>query len=99
MYGLTYETVLTTPPAGNVWYILAHQYIAAKLNGLAGADASPDLTAALNLLTAYTPAQAKALKGATGNTIKAEFVRLAGLLDAYNNGFTGPGHCSSDRAG
>ena len=96
LHGLSYKTVLDTAPAGNVWYILAHQYIAAKLNELAGADASSDLTAALNLLSMYTPAQAKALKGATGNATKAEFVRLAGLLDAYNNGLTGPGHCSSD---
>ena len=98
LHGLTYNTVLNTAPAGNVWYILAHQYIAAKLNGLAGADASPDLAAALALLTNYTPAQAKALKGETGSATKAEFVRLAGLLDAYNNGLTGPGHCSSDPA-
>ena len=31
---------MRTPPVGDAWFILAHQYIAAYLNGLNGADLS-----------------------------------------------------------
>ena len=38
--GKTYYQVLWTAPQGNAYYILAHAFIAAKLNGLNGADTS-----------------------------------------------------------
>jgi hypothetical protein len=88
--GQSYYEVLWTVPKGNPYYILAHQYIAAKLNGLAGADTSAvtqDLAAAESFFNMYKPSDT--LSKAKQNEIKA----LAGRLDAYNNGVTGPGHC------
>jgi hypothetical protein len=91
--GQTYYQVLRTPPAGNVYYNLAHQYIAAKLNGLNGADLSAAKAAfdeATTLFNTYTPAQAATLKGKA----KTGWTNLATVLDNYNNGLIGPGHCS-----
>lgn len=92
--GKTYHQVLWTPPAGgNAYYILAHAYIAAKLNKLNGADftdAQAAFDAATTVFDTYTPAQIGALRGAARNPI----VALAQTLDDYNNGLIGPGHCS-----
>ena len=49
--------------------------------------------AAKALFKTYTPAQVAAMKGKTGNELRAEFIRLAQILDDYNNGLIGPGHC------
>lgn len=94
--GQTYYQVLWTPPAGNVYYNLAHQYIAAELNGLNGADQTAvqvELAAAKTLLETYTPAQAATLKGKA----KTEWTNLASTLDSYNNGDIGPGHCDEQQ--
>jgi len=96
--GQTYYQVLWTPPSGgNAYYILAHQYIAARLNSLNGADFSAAQAAfdqATGLFNVYTPAQIAALKGKAGNELRALFISLAETLDDYNNGYIGPGHCS-----
>lgn len=86
--GQTWYNVLWTAPAGNPYY---NQYMAAYLNGLNGASTPAEASAALAeaqaFLRAYGPDTqwSKAQKG----TIN----RLAGLLDGYNNGLIGPGHC------
>ncbi len=91
----SYYEVLWTPPAGgNSYYILAHQYIAAELNILAGASGdavSAEMTAAKALLETYTPAQVLAMKG--NDEVKKSFTSLAGKLGEYNDGEIGPGHC------
>jgi hypothetical protein len=96
--GKTYYQVLWTPPAGNVYYVLAHQYIAAQLNILNGADVPVGVQTAFDSATAlfetYTPAQVAAAKGPTGNTLRSMFTSAAMILDDYNNGLTGPGHCT-----
>jgi hypothetical protein len=96
--GATYHEVLWTPPKGNVYFVLAHQYIAATLNGLDGASAPSSVADALAdaqaLFATYTPAEVLALKGPAGNAVRAEFTSLASTLDDYNNGIIGPGHCS-----
>lgn len=93
--GLSYYQVLGTKPQGNAYWNLAHQYIAAKLNGLNGASMS-DVQAAFDdataLLEAYTPAQVAAL--GKNSPVRKQFIALAGTLDTYNNGGIGPGHCS-----
>jgi len=92
--GKTYLEVLGTSPKGNPYYILAHQYIAAELNFLAGAyDGAVDdeFAEAKILLQAYTPAQVAAM--ANNNAVKKAFTTLGGILDKYNNGIIGPGHC------
>lgn len=92
----TYYQVITTPPSGgNAYYILAHQYIAAQLNILAGASAPKEVTDALyqakKLFNKYTPtAVAKLSKSHADRKL---FISLAETLDKYNNGVIGPGHC------
>ncbi len=89
--GKTYYRVLWTPPQGNAYYILAHAFIAAKLNGLNGANTSV-ITGALawseTFFNTYTPSStlSKSLRGLA--------LTYATQLDMYNNGYIGPGHCS-----
>jgi len=89
--------VFHTAPKGNAYYNLAHQYMAAKLNVLAGADpsaVSSALASAEALFGAYTPGDIAPLKG--NDSLRKQFVDLASTLDDYNNGLTGPGHCGGD---
>jgi hypothetical protein len=91
--GKSYYNVLWTAPQGNAYYILAHAYIAAQLNQLNGADFSAAQSAfnqATVLFQVYTPAQVAAMRGSARNT----WINLATILDNYNNGLIGPGHCS-----
>jgi hypothetical protein len=93
--GQTQYQVLWTAPSGNAYYVLAHQYIAAARNAANGAtftDAQAAFDAATALFQTYTPAQVKAMKN--NNAVKQQFITLAFLLDQYNNGITGPGHCT-----
>ncbi len=95
--GQTYYQVLQTSPAGgNAYYILAHQYIAAQLNQLAGAPIPADVLDAFNkatkLFQTYTPADLNK-KGGSASKMRAVFIGYAGLLGSYNEGLVGPGHC------
>lgn len=88
--GLSWHTVFWTAPRGNAYIILAHQYMAAVLNQLNGAD-----TSAID----QTLADAQALfAGITGSSFARNSNKtakqLAETLDNYNNGLIGPGHCS-----
>jgi hypothetical protein len=92
--GKTWYQVFWTPPAGNPYYNLAHQYMAAKLNILNGASSTPAVDAAIAGAEAFfavkTPSSP--LNNATKNQIRA----WASTLDQYNNGLIGPGHCSEN---
>lgn len=94
--GKTWYQTLWQPPQGNAYYILAHAYIATTLNALNGASAPPEVVQAwqeaTTLFGVWTPAKVAALKG--GHATRKRFLELAGLLDMYNNGLLGPGHCS-----
>lgn len=96
--GQTWYEVLWTPARGNAYYILARAYIAASMNFLNGASAPVEVLDAWNeatdLFETYTPAEIGALKG--NRPPRPRFLELAGLLDMYNNGDLGPGHCSED---
>jgi hypothetical protein len=86
--------VFHTAPAGNAYYNLAHQFMAAVLNGLAGADLTDviaELSAADGLFAAWTPDDIGALKGS--DALRQQFISLAGALADFNEGSTGPGHC------
>lgn len=91
----TYLQVLKTAPRGNAYFILAKQYVAAKLNVLNGASAPDEVKDALAkskaLFEKYTPAQVAAMRGS--DPVRKKFIRYAYTLDQYNNGKTGPGHC------
>jgi hypothetical protein len=91
--GKTWYQVFWTPPAGNAFYNLAHQYMAAKLNVLNGTGSTTAVDSALS--------QAEALFGSLGSgstsltaAQRRAAINLAATLDAYNTGVTGPGHCT-----
>lgn len=92
MSGMTWYKVFWTVPAGNPYYILAHQYMAAKLNLANGAATTSDVTAAISwaesFFKTYTPTST--LSKTVANNAK----KYASILDSYNNGLIGPGHCS-----
>ncbi len=92
-----YQVLWTNPKGGNAYYILAHQYIAACLNYLSGATVPNNVATAMHeardLFVTYTPAQIGALGG--DDPLRAQFIRLAAVLDAFNSGIIGPGHCNN----
>lgn len=90
--GASYYDVLWAAPKGNVYYILAHAYIAAYLNQLNGADTSAvsdELAEAKAIFESYSPADLDGVRG----KLRVEITSLASTLDDYNNGLIGPGHC------
>ncbi|WP_210465430.1 hypothetical protein [Rufibacter roseolus] len=96
--GMTYLQLFNTPPkGGNAYIILAHQYMAAKLNRMQ-ASSTPQVDAAFAAATAYFSAKSG---GSYRNTIsspyntatRSQLIQWAGILGAYNEGKIGPGHC------
>ena len=88
------EVFETNSGKGGKYYILGHQYIAAQLNLLNNANPTDVVDAfneATTFLNDHTPAEVK------GNrSLEADCVRLGGILDDFNNGRIGPGHCDDD---
>ena len=97
--GQTWFQIFWTAPKGNVYYNLAHQYMAAKLNILDGVDASATIDGyiaeAETLFGTYTIAQIGAMKA--NNPVRQRFVELAGYLGAFNEGSAGVDHCTEDQ--
>jgi hypothetical protein len=93
--GTSYYGVLQLPTKGNAYYVLAHQFIAAKLNILKGAAAPAgfNMLAVETFFQTYTPAQIAAMKGTAA--ARTEALAWASTLDAYNNGLLNVGHCGS----
>jgi hypothetical protein len=79
--GKTYLQILQTPVKGSAYIQLAHQYIAAYLNIQAGASTTPAVDAAMATALTYFTSGTGDISG------------LVTILDEYNNGVTGPGHC------
>lgn len=92
-----YEVLWTSPQGGNAYYILAHAWIAANLNIANGAslpgEVEDALTAGTGYFEAYTPADMAGFKGKNKN-LRQDVLDAAVVLDEYNNGILGPGHCS-----
>jgi len=92
------EVLWTSPKKGDAWFILAHQYIAAYLNTLAGADdtdVSDEMDDAWDILMDHDPdGDLKAGKNADPD--RAVALDLAGTLGAFNEGEIGPGHCGDE---
>jgi hypothetical protein len=84
--GQTWLSILQTPVKGNKWLILAHQWVAAKLNVANGADAT---AVAATLIEAETILNTCTLSDQDARRA----TQLASILDQYNNGIIGPGHC------
>jgi hypothetical protein len=90
--GKTYYQVLWTPPEGNAYYILANAYIAAKLNILNGATSTPEVDAAIAWAEDFFDGRLPWMPML--KKTRNEAISYAYLLDQYNNGYIGPGHCS-----
>jgi hypothetical protein len=90
--GKTWYQVFWTAPQGNPYYQLAHQFMAAELNKLNGAGSTPAVDAALawanTWFTGHSPSST------ITKMDKQLILQYASLLDSYNNGLVGPGHCS-----
>ena len=95
--GASWYQVFWTAPAGNQYYNLAHQYMAARLNVLDGASVPASVAAAIasatTLFQTYTPAQIGAMD--SKNAVRKQFVELAGILGSYNEGRIGPATATS----
>jgi hypothetical protein len=93
-----YQVLWTEPKGGNAYYILAHAYIAARLNMLNGASVPDDVQNAFDaasvLFGSNSPNSVGHNKGKGSSDLRATFLGYAVILDEYNNGDTGPGHCS-----
>jgi hypothetical protein len=85
--GASWLDILHTEPEGDAWLILAHQAIAAQLNVASGASTTEDVEGAL------TKAEELLSACATSDADEAAALEIAAMLDAYNNGEIGPGHC------
>ncbi len=87
-----YEVFWTAPKGGNVYYQLAHQYMAAELNVLNGASTTSEVTAALSgaetWLNKITDPSV-VIKAKDAPNVK----NWASVLAKYNEGLIGPGHC------
>jgi hypothetical protein len=90
--GQTCYGILWTGVKGNAYYNLAKAYITAKLNKLNGAastlNVNSTLTWAENFFNHYGPS------ANLSTSLRANALNYASLLDQYNNGLIGPGHCS-----
>lgn len=83
--------ILGQPAQGNGLLILAHQLIAAELNVAAGADPSAIAAA---LAAAHALIGGLVIPPIGGGTLPANATSgVAQILDDYNNGIIGPGHC------
>jgi hypothetical protein len=90
--GQTWLEVLWTPPrGGDAYYILAHQYIAAVLNVANGATAPDSVQEAIDAATAYF--------NGTSSPDHGQVVAWAETLAQFNEGYLGPGHCTSSSGG
>lgn len=83
--GESWYKVFWNSTSGNVYYILAHQFMAAKLNVFSGANTSKEVDDAIkeceNLFAQYSPNQIKY----AGSNLKNKFTYLASLLEKFNN--------------
>jgi hypothetical protein len=86
-----YQAINTSSAGGNAYYILAHQYIAARLNLLDGDASTAAVNSALASATAffntYTPTSV------LSSSVRAAAIGWAETLADYNEGDIGPGHC------
>ena len=91
--GQTWLAVLETEPKqGNAYYILAHQYIAAAMNAKSASVPTAVATAIADATTYFGKASPNDWS-ANGAYSKDQLAGWADLLDSYNNGKVGPGHC------
>lgn len=89
--GQGFLDALHTPPQGSPYYILLHQYIAAKLNVLSGLGWTH---AGESEAWGQIQDANAILSDCTVSVDEFEYaMELSESLDAFNNGVWGPGHC------
>ena len=86
--GQTIINLFNTPPKGSQYIILAHQYITALLNIQGGSSVPPAVQTAIDTAAAYF-----AGGGAGAGDPNVNISGVSTILDNYNTGLTGPGHC------
>jgi MYXO-CTERM domain-containing protein len=86
--GQTWFDILRTPARGDAWYIVAAQYIAARLNVAGGASAPVEVRDALSDAEDFLVSNCAITRNERQAALAAKDV-----LDDYNNGLIGPGHC------
>lgn len=90
--GQTWYEVFWTAPAGNAYYNLAHQYMAARLNIFNGASFPSSVNSAIASATNFF--RTKTPTATLTKTQRNQLLKWTDTLDQYNNGLIGPGHCS-----
>jgi hypothetical protein len=86
-----YQAINASASGGNAYYILAQQYIAARLNLLAGTGSTTAVDTALAGASAFFTTSTPT--STLSKAVRAQALGYAGTLDDYNNGRIGPGHC------
>lgn len=101
--GISALSILETASSGgDAFIILARQYIAARLNVkaldvcLEDSIVSGALVGAETLLRAACISSSGYATPEKGSDIRDEFIAMAAILDSFNNGLLGPGHCDDD---
>jgi hypothetical protein len=94
--GQTWLEVFRTQPAGNAYYNLAHQYMAAKLNILNGASAPTEVQQAISAAESFFSGRSPTAP--MDATLRKQVLAWASTLDKFNNGLIGPGHCDEQSA-
>lgn len=92
--GISNYEILWTSPRGNAYYILAPQYLAAKINILGGAFAPEEVEDVMDWAEDFFETHPPDYPFTRPE--RQEILQAAELLDAYNNGLIGPGHCSEE---
>jgi hypothetical protein len=87
--GKTIIDLFNTPPKGSQYIILAHQYITALLNIQGGSTVTPAVQTALDTAAAYFVGG-----GAGAGDPNVNITGVSTILDNFNNGLVGPGHCN-----
>jgi hypothetical protein len=85
-------TILRTPVRGDASVALAHQLIAAELNRANGAAGVPAIAEAQDWMRRN--GTRLPYRTASGSAAAAQASALTNALASYNEGATGPGHCS-----
>jgi hypothetical protein len=88
-----YQMLWMEPKGGNAYIILAHAYIASELNMLSGDSYPVTVNNAFNEATNLLSGYAGYLNIPKKSLDRDAALMYAEILDDYNNGIIGPGHC------
>jgi hypothetical protein len=92
--GLTWDGLFdVSPKGGNSYVQLAHQWMAATLNKASGASVPGSVQSTIDAAGAWLLANTP-VAGALPTIKDGTANGYASVLDGYNNGLTGPGHCT-----